>query len=185
MKEKQKLITLNEKAWWSILLGILKYRGNLMWSMYRSEKQMHNEHKLITQDEKAWWQILLEISKLQGNLMQCFHVKVNRIWTRFPKETEVTNQETVSRVVFILFFLICWHCTCWEITSRHTQALWFTIHVSHCEVPRQSGGSTQIPSLTGYEPKAIENEAIEPEDLEPRQESLDRSVTKSWKICEK
>ena len=42
-----------------------------------------------------------------------------------------------------------------------------------CDVPRQSGGSTQIPSLTGYEPNSVETkftetEAIEPEDLEPR-----------------
>ena len=35
--------------------------------------------------------------------MQCFHATGNRIRTRFPKETEVTNRETVSRVVFILF----------------------------------------------------------------------------------
>ena len=48
-----------------------------------------------------------------------------------------------------------------------------------CDVPRQSGGSTQIQSLTGYEPKsveidAIDTEAIEPEDLEPRRIELDR-----------
>ena len=79
MKDKRELTTLNEKAWWSILLGILKYQGNLMRSVYRSEKQMHNEHKLITQDEQAWWQVLLEISKAQGNLMQCFHATVNRL----------------------------------------------------------------------------------------------------------
>ena len=36
--------------------------------------------------------------------MQCFHATVNRVKTRFPKETEVMNQETVSRVVFILVF---------------------------------------------------------------------------------
>ena len=41
----------------------------------------------------------------------------------------------------------------------------------------QSGGSTQIPSLTGCEPKsveikAVETEAIEPEDLEPRRIEL-------------
>ena len=36
-----------------------------------------------------------------------------------------------------------------------------------CEDPRQSGGSTQIPSPTGYEPKLIE-----PEDLEPRRIEL-------------
>ena len=50
-----------------------------------------------------------------------------------------------------------------------------------CDVPRQSGGSTQIPSLTGYEPesveiKAIETETIEPEDLEPRRIELGRNL---------
>ena len=50
-----------------------------------------------------------------------------------------------------------------------------------CDVPRQSGGSTQIPSLTGNGPKpveikAIETEAIEPEDLEPRRIELDRNL---------
>ena len=50
-----------------------------------------------------------------------------------------------------------------------------------CDVPRQSGGSAQIPSLTGDEPKSVENkafdtEAIEPEDLEPRRIELDRNL---------
>ena len=50
-----------------------------------------------------------------------------------------------------------------------------------CDVPRQSGGSTQIPSLTGCEPKSVEfkntdAEAIEPEDLEPRRIELDRNL---------
>ena len=49
------------------------------------------------------------------------------------------------------------------------------------DVPRQSGGSTQIPSLTGYEPKPveiklIEAEAIEPADLEPRKNELERNL---------
>ena len=101
MKDKHELITLNEKAWCSSLLGIRKYQGNLIWSVYRSEKQMHNEHKLITQDEKAWWQVRLESSKFQGNLMRCFRATVNRVRTRFPKETEVTNRETHSRIVFV------------------------------------------------------------------------------------
>ena len=35
--------------------------------------------------------------------MRCFRATVNRVRTRFPKETEVTNRETVSRVVFILY----------------------------------------------------------------------------------
>ena len=46
MKDKHELITLNEKAWWSILLGIR--------SVY--------EQKPITQEEKAWCQVLLKIS---------------------------------------------------------------------------------------------------------------------------
>ena len=44
------------------------------------------------------------------------------------------------------------------------------------EVPRQSGGPTQIPSLTADEPKLIEGEAIEPEDLEPGRFELDRNL---------
>ena len=40
-----------------------------------------------------------------------------------------------------------------------------------CEDPRQRGGSTQIPSLTGYEPKVIK-----PENLEPRRIELDRNL---------
>ena len=49
-----------------------------------------------------------------------------------------------------------------------------------CDVPRQSDGSTQILSLTGYEPKsveinAIDTEAIEPEDFENRRIELERN----------
>ena len=40
-----------------------------------------------------------------------------------------------------------------------------------CEDTRQSGGSTQIPSVTSYEPKVIE-----PEDLEPRRIEIDRNL---------
>ena len=60
------------------------------------------------------------------------------------------------------------------ISSQRTRPLAHDPYLP-CEVPRQSGGSTQIPSLTGYEPKAIETEAIEPEDLEPRRIELDRN----------
>ena len=38
-----------------------------------------------------------------------------------------------------------------------------------CDVPRQSGGSAQIPSLTGYE-------LIEPGDLQPRRIELGRNI---------
>ena len=61
------------------------------------------------------------------------------------------------------------------ISPTHTRPL---VHDEYlpCDVPRQSGGSTQIPSLTGYEPKLIETEVIEPEDLEPRKFELDRNL---------
>ena len=50
-----------------------------------------------------------------------------------------------------------------------------------CDVPWQSGGSTQIPSLSGHEPnvvefKDIETEAIKPEGLEPRRIELGRNL---------
>ena len=60
-----------------------------------------------------------------------------------------------------------------------------------CDVPRHSGGLTQIPSLTGYEPKsveikAIETEAIEPEDFEPRRIELGRNLgTDPYQIQER
>ena len=49
-----------------------------------------------------------------------------------------------------------------------------------CEVPRQSGGSTQIPALIGYEPNTIETnsigtEAMQSEGLEPKRIELDRN----------
>ena len=74
-----------------------------------------------------------------------------------------------------------------DTDHEHKFSLTHFIHYSHlsdgltCDVPRQSGRSTQIPSLTGYEPKSVENkafdtEAIEPEDLEPRRTELDRNL---------
>ena len=61
------------------------------------------------------------------------------------------------------------------ISQTHTRLL---VHDEYlpCDVPRQSGGSTQIPSLTGYEPNVIETEAIDPEDLEPGRIELDRNL---------
>ena len=55
------------------------------------------------------------------------------------------------------------------------------------DVPRQSGGSTRIPSLTSYEPNTlIEAEAIEPEDLEPRKIELERNLgTDPYQIQER
>ena len=62
---------------------------------------------------------------------------------------------------------------------------------SPCDVPRQSGGSTQILILTGYEPKVIETSVIEtsviePEDLKPRKIELDRNLgTDPYQIQER
>ena len=53
----------------------------------------------------------------------------------------------------------------------HSPDLWVLDPYTPCDDPRQSGGSTQIPSLTGYEPKVIE-----PNDLEPRRIELDRNL---------
>ena len=61
------------------------------------------------------------------------------------------------------------------ISPTHTRPL---VHDPYlpCEFPRQSSGSTQIRSLTGYEPHLIETGAIEPEDLEPRKIEFDRNL---------
>ena len=60
-----------------------------------------------------------------------------------------------------------------------------------CDVPRQRGGSTQILSLAGYEPKSVEiitveTEAIDPEDLEPRRIEPGRNLgTDPYQIQER
>ena len=66
------------------------------------------------------------------------------------------------------------------VSPAHTRSLILDPYLP-CGVPRQSGGSTQIPSLTGYEPKSgefkdVETEAIEPEDFEPRRLELGRNL---------
>ena len=50
-----------------------------------------------------------------------------------------------------------------------------------CDVPRQSGGSAQIPSPASYGPKsvqikAVDTKAIEPEGLEPGRIELDKNL---------
>ena len=42
-----------------------------------------------------------------------------------------------------------------------------------CDVSRQSDRSTKIPTLTGHEPKLLETQTIEPEDLEPKNIELE------------
>ena len=80
------------------------------------------------------------------------------------------------------------HLTPSTITSSLSHTLSFRRSLQHAhdllahdeylayDVPWQSGGSTQIPPLTGYEPKLIETKAIEPEDLEPTKFELDRNL---------
>ena len=76
------------------------------------------------------------------------------------------------------------------VSPTHTRSMVLDPHLP-CDVPRQSGGSTRIPSLTGYEPKPvefkdIETEAIEPEDFEPRRIELDRNLgTDPYQIQER
>ena len=61
------------------------------------------------------------------------------------------------------------------ISPTHTRP---SVHDPYlpCEVPRQRSGSTQIPSLTRFEPTLIETEAIEPEDIEPNKVELDKNL---------
>ena len=81
------------------------------------------------------------------------------------------------------------HLTLTTSTNSHsaTSPIFPTIYPTHtrplvhdpylpCEFPRQSSGSTQIRSLTGYEPKLIETGAIEPEDLEPGKIEFDKNL---------
>ena len=60
--------------------------------------------------------------------------------------------------------------------SPHKQDLWYSTHNLPCGVPRQSGGTTQIPSLTSYEPKSVETQAIETEAIEPEWMHLEKLV---------
>ena len=72
-----------------------------------------------------------------------------------------------------------------DLPNTHTRPL---VHDEYLpfDVPRQSGGSTQIPSITGYEPKLIETKAVEPEDLEPKKIELHRNLgTDPYQIQER
>ena len=89
-----------------------------------------------------------------------------------------------SVTLFIHFFYLSDGLT---FTNKHCESQ----PTKPCDGPRQSGGSTQIPSLTGYEPKSVEfkdidTEAIEPEDLEPIKIELDRDLgTDPYQIQER
>ena len=70
-------------------------------SIYRSEKQVRNDHKFITPHEKAW-SVHLKIrqSEVQGNLSQCFQVRVGWIKTHFPIETKLP--ENINRFLGVM-----------------------------------------------------------------------------------
>ena len=79
------------------------------------------------------------------------------------------------------------------VSPLHTSPMILDPYIP-CDVPRHSGGSTQIPSLTSYEPKSFENKAFNTEAIAWRplaqknwawQESWDRSVSITGNIYEK
>ena len=71
-------------------------------------------------------------------------------------------------------------------TGRYTPHLTYVLQRIHALRSHSSGGSTQIPFLTGHEPKAVKTETIEPEDLEPRRIELDRNLgTDPYQIQER
>ena len=72
-------------------------------SAQKREANAQRTQSLSLKTRKFDVKFFSRLTNLQGNLVQCFRATVNRVITRFPKETEVTNRETVSRVVFILF----------------------------------------------------------------------------------
>ena len=88
--------------------------------------------------------------------------------------------DTDHKHTFSLTHLIYFSYLSDSLTNTHIRSTVLDPYLP-CDVPRLSGGSTQIPSLTGYEPrsveiKAIETEAIEPEDLDPRRIDLGRNL---------
>ena len=95
-----------------------------------------------------------------------------RVMSRFlPHLTLTTSTSSLSPISSI-------SPTFPTVSPLHTGPMILDPYIP-CDVARQSGGSTQIPSLTGYEPKsleinAIDTEAIDPEDLEPRR--IDRNL---------
>ena len=101
-----------------------------------------------------------------------------------PHLTLTTSTSSLSPF-FIHFFYLSDGLT---FTNKHCES---QPTKKPCDGPRQSGGSTQIPSLTGYEPKSVEfkdidTEAIEPEDLEPIKIELDRDLgTDPYQIQER
>ena len=79
-------------------------------------------------------------------------------------DTDHKHKFSLTRLIYLSYVS--------DSLTTHTRSMAFDPYLP-CDVPRQSDGSTQIPSLTGYEPKSvetivIETEAIEPEDLEQR-----------------
>ena len=123
------------------------------------------QHDHISSRDHAW----LKAQELEGSGLHVF-VSWNDCHPRvmshtLPHLTLTTSTSSLSPTSPIFP----------TISPTHTRP---SVHDPHlpCEIPRQSGGSTQIPSLTSYEPKVIETEGIETEDLEPWKIELDRNL---------
>ena len=116
---------------------------------------------------------------------------MNRTHTK-TAHTELHSMITFHRVMshFLPLLTLTTSHTFPNVSLSQTSPMMLKPYVP-CDVPRQCGESTQIPSLTGYEPKTvefkdIETEAIEPEDLEPRRIELGKILgTDPYQIQER
>ena len=65
------------------------------------------------------------------------------------------------------------------VSPTHTRSV---VHDPYlpCDVPRQSSGSTQIPSLASHEPKSAETQVIEIESIEPDSSPEELNLTGVW-----
>ena len=121
------------------------------------------QHDYISSREHAW----LKSCKAQDCTSLCHQNNCHpRVMSRpLPHLTLTTSTSSLSPISSTSL-------TFPTVSLLHTGLVILDPYIP-CDVPRQSGGSTQIPSLTGYESKSvdvnsIDTEAIEPEDLEPR-----------------
>ena len=100
IKDKHEVIILNEKAWWSILLGILKCteaRSKCTTNTSLTLKTRNFDDKFFSRSRsfrESWCSVSCHSESNQNT---------------FSEETEVMNQETDSREVFILF---------WDLLTR-------------------------------------------------------------------
>ena len=160
-----------------------------------------------TSDWRLVWTVLSQIQ----------HVQSCTSWSYFITRTRAAQELQGSGLLHIFVSPRQVSSTChvtffaaFDTDYKHRFSLNHLIYFSHlshsltnthkidglrpiftCDVPRQSGGSTQITSLIGYETwsvetKFIDTEAIEPEDFEPRRIELGRNLgTDPYQIQER